>query len=192
MVARISYISHFSKIAREHIRQLDGIEEQFKNVENDYETAELEDRLITTAMIVVIFSITALEAYIYDYAARNFSDSFVRSYIDRLDITGKWVLVPNLITGKELPRDREWFALLRQLTKMRNKLVHYKSSEIPTMSELKNMQDYVKSLAESDIQIVDAAKKAIRLLDLAANEIINNNPEEKPWVETFLAERREE
>ncbi len=184
MIARISHISTFSSVAREHLRTLLLAEENLDKVKNDEEKYLLEEIVSKDAMIVILFSATALEAYIYDYAARYFSDSFVRNYIDKLDIIGKWVLIPRLITGKELPRDREWFFLLKEIIRKRNKLTHHKSSEIP--SRVEYAKKHVERLHDEGEQMIRMAKESIRLLDMVVDVITENNPNEYPWVETYF------
>ncbi len=186
MIARVSHISNFSNIAREHFASLLLIEKKFQNSKNEPEKDSLEADMGKEAMIVILFSTTAIEAYIYDYAARHFSDTFVRNYIDRLDILSKWVLVPYLITKKELPRDGEWFSLLKEIVRRRNSLTHHKSSGIP--SNIHKARKYIENLHDESEEIVVTAKKSIRLLDLIVDAVTKNNPEEKPWIETYLKE----
>ena len=79
----------------------------------------------------VAFATMCLEAFIYDYAAHNFSDTYVKRYIDKLDLISKWVLVPRLALGKDFPRDSKAFEYLVKLVKFRNELVHPKSVPMP-------------------------------------------------------------
>ncbi len=69
-----------------------------------------------------------LEAYIYDYAVRRLSKELAE-YADKLDVLGKWLIIPRLVTGKEIPRGERAFQLLQKLIANRNKIVHHK----PTM-----------------------------------------------------------
>ena len=82
------------------------------------------------ALITICFSAKCVEAFIYDYAARHTSDSYAQKYLDKLDLAGKWVVAPRLVTGKEFPRDSNAFDSLKFLIKTRNKLVHFKSSNV--------------------------------------------------------------
>lgn len=88
------------------------------------------------ALITICFSAMCVEAFIYDYAARHMSDSYVQKYLDRLDLAGKWVVIPKLVTGKEFPRSSNAFNSLKFLIKMRNKLVHFKSSDPPSDEQI--------------------------------------------------------
>jgi hypothetical protein len=90
---------------------------------------ELESYWIHT----IVFAAFCLEAFIYDYAAENFSDRFAQRYLDTLDLRSKWVIIPQLVTGREFPRETQPFQHLIELIKERNNLVHFKS---------KAMKDY--------------------------------------------------
>lgn len=83
----------------------------------------------------VTFGTMCLEAFIYDYAAHNLTDTYVKNYLDKLDVVSKWVVVPKLITGNDFPRDSKAFEDLRMLIKTRNDFVHSKSGPMVKDSE---------------------------------------------------------
>lgn len=87
----------------------------------------------------IVFGAMCLEAFIYDYAATHFTDTYVGNYLDSLDFVSKWVIVPKLVTGKDFPTNTQAFELLRRLCKERNKLVHAKSKPVPSDNELAKM-----------------------------------------------------
>jgi len=74
-----------------------------------------------------LFAAMCLEAFIYDYAASNFSDTYVKKYLDRLDLVAKWVVIPKLILGEEFPRSSMAFGYIRSIKNERDKLAHSKS-----------------------------------------------------------------
>jgi hypothetical protein len=94
-----------------------------------------------SALITICFSAMCLEAFIYDYAARNISDSYAHRYLDKLDVVSKWVVIPQLATGKEFPTSSHAFGLLRFLVTTRNQLVHFKSSPVTQDQENKRRTD---------------------------------------------------
>ncbi len=77
----------------------------------EQEINSLQDDLAKSSSIVIVFSAMAIEAYIYDYAARHFGDNFVKDNLDKLDTISKWIVIPKLITGRDLPRQQKWFEL---------------------------------------------------------------------------------
>jgi len=83
----------------------------------------------------VVFAALCLEAFIYDYAARYFSSSYVENYLDKLNLIAKWVVIPKLVLGKEFPRDSQAFERLVKLKRARDTLVHAKSRPAPANSE---------------------------------------------------------
>jgi hypothetical protein len=80
----------------------------------------------------IVFGALCLEAFIYDYAAHNFSDTYARKYLDKLDLRSKWVVIPKLVTGKKFPKERQVFEHLGELIEARNELVHAKSRRMPS------------------------------------------------------------
>lgn len=92
-----------------------------------YQSNPNKDKQNKCRTIVVVFASMCLEAFIYDYAAYNLGDSFVRDHLDRLKLESKWAVAVQLTTGKQFPRGSNAFKLLKNLRKVRNSLVHSKS-----------------------------------------------------------------
>ncbi|MFZ5883582.1 MAG: hypothetical protein ACOYYI_07380 [Chloroflexota bacterium] len=144
----------------------------------------LEDELAETSLIVIIFSVMALEAYIYDYAARHLGDLYVKDHLDKLDTSSKWIVIPKLITGKEISRSGNWFSLLKKLVKARNSIIHYKSSEPPV--PLVEAGKYFEKQRVYSKALLESAREAVTLLGILADKITELDPEEAPWVKSFL------
>lgn len=94
-------------------------------------------RFEDSSYITIVFSAMSVEAYIFTYGARYLGSGFFGKHLDKLGTIDKWILVPQLITGKQFPRDRHAFSLLKQLVKERNDLVHFKSRRIQVHDLLK-------------------------------------------------------
>lgn len=173
----------FATIAREHHAKmlkkrprLESIRKRVKHTEEEALWASYEESLIATeidksALITIVFAAIALEGYIYDYAARNFSDRFVRKFLDKLDTISKWVVIPQLVTGKEFPRDGQCFELLSGLVKERNRLVHYKSADIEF--------DRLEECSEQNQDwLIQSAQNAIEALDVIISQMSMIDPNE--------------
>jgi hypothetical protein len=102
-----------------------------KDKELMYHAVSLSTRKEQYFAKAVTFATMCLEAFIYDYAAHYFSDTYVKRYIDKLDLISKWVLVPKLAIGRDFTRDSKAFEYLVKLAKFRNELVHAKSKPLP-------------------------------------------------------------
>jgi len=197
MTARTSFIPLYSEIARESLEKLARIKAQISALENGISKTEktdetlfpglmsLENELGKTAFVIIIFSAIAIEAYIYDYAARHLSDKFVQEYIDKLDLIGKLIVVPRLITGQELPRNKKWFGLAKAIVKTRNMIVHSKSSAI-SLATTDDAQHYLAKIKATEEQILQSAKQAVELLDLLVVELSVIDPDEALWLESYL------
>lgn len=174
--SRISLFPTFAQIAHMNYAKLLQLEtqiNQFKSLEAKSEEevhalfseeVPIKVEADQVALIIIVFTSLALEAYIYDYGARKTSDSFIQKYIDKLDLVSKWVIIPQLTTGKEFPRDGIGFELLKKLTRIRNSIVHFKSYDVSS-AQLEEIS------RESDGVLIDSAKEAIRALEEVANEI---------------------
>lgn len=197
MAARTSFIRLYSEIARDSLEKLASIEMQISELEKEISKTgrndgapfpaliSLENELGKTAFVTIIFSAIAIEAYIYDYAARHLSDKFSKEYIDKLDLVGKLVIVPKLITGQELPRNKKWFGLAKNIVKTRNMIVHNKSSTIPLSVD--DAQQYISKIKIIDEHILQSAKQAVELLDLLVVELSTIDPSEAIWLEIYFA-----
>lgn len=199
MTARTSSISIYSEIARESFNKFVALEPKKRIIEArlasavipdekillEYELMNVEAELAKLASITIVFAMISVEAHIYDYAARHFTDSFVKKYIDKLDPISKWVIVPKLITGKELPRGGEWFQLLKNLVRERNSIIHSKSSEGPYTTE--DFHKYSAKQKEVRTELFKKIKEAIDLLDLLPTEIGKLDSEEIFWAESHLS-----
>jgi len=96
----------------------------------------------------IMFSVMCLESFIYDYAAEHFSDTYVKKYLDKLDLKAKWVVISKLVTGKDFPTDSQAFQGLLKLIEQRNKLVHYKSQRAPSDDEFEKLMKQLEAIAE--------------------------------------------
>jgi hypothetical protein len=194
---RNSVISVFSEITRENHHRLTTLEAQENAFEKEPGESQsefdedktgfynLQNEIFKSAITVIVFSATMLEAYIYDYASRNLTDSFVQNFLDKLDPVSKWVVIPKLITGKELPRDHRWFGLLKRLFQQRNSLAHYKSSSPPPKPE--DAKAYFRKMVQKETEMVTTAREAIELIALLLDEIKDLDAEEYIWAYLNLA-----
>lgn len=114
-------------------------EEQFKVNANSKQFSKLQFQLNKFWPIATAFGVMCLESFIYDYAAHNFTDSFSKKYLDKLDLLSKWVVIPRLVINKEFPTNSQAFQYLNALIKERNSLiVHPKSKPLFDDDKLRN------------------------------------------------------
>jgi hypothetical protein len=90
---------------RKKIYVVDLTKEEHTSLLN--QSGRLSFRMLEHCCITVVFSTMAAEAAIYDYATEKMSASFVKKYLDRLDLVSKWVVIPQMATGREFPRDKK-------------------------------------------------------------------------------------
>ncbi|EPN6725968.1 hypothetical protein N5D79_17150 [Pseudomonas sp. GD03817] len=88
-----------------------------------------EERKAANGIKTIVFSAMAIEAAVFDLAAIQLGDKVATDYLDKMDLLGKWMIVPRLICGRSLREDGPAVNGLRGLVKARNALVHHKSKE---------------------------------------------------------------
>jgi len=191
-IFRISFIDKYQTIAMESYlkawelkKKVIEIEEFLRNDSGAWLAAkdaksdliEYSIKLDNSCIQTIIFSALAVEAFIYDYGARKTSDSFVQNYLDKLDLVSKWVVVPQMVTGKDFPRDRSGFKLLRELVRNRNSLIHHKSLKIDLETE-----NYIDQINKMTGDLLEKAERAVATLDKLTNDLKSIDPE----VESLL------
>jgi|GEM_PF-1362001 len=140
----------------------------------------IQEEINSCSCIVVVLSALALEGYIYDYAARNLSDSFADD-IDKLDAVSKWLVIPQLVTGKKFPKDGKAFQLLKQLVSDRNYLAHPKSAPHLVFDQKNKNWDVsgkAQHMREFSNSLFDKAQNAIKALDELALVMEKLDPNE--------------
>jgi hypothetical protein len=193
--ARISILPLFSDILKENYKKMRETEEKIKkirlrqkiedaNAVSEQEIALLERELEKASIGVVVFTAMSIESYIYDYASRHLGDTYVKEHLDKMDVISKWVVIPELITGKELPNREDWYPLLKKLVKSRNSIVHHKSSSLP--ASLDDINSYIQKINISSDFILETAKQSVLLLGVLADKISKIDPEETPWVHQYF------
>ncbi len=112
----------------------------------------------------MIFSALTLEALINDYAISNFSRKYFDNYLDRLSVQGKWLVIPQLVTGKAMSTDGQMFQRLTELFHLRNMLVHFKRGKKLT-KDLGEKDQMTKKHAADAIRTVREAVAQLKKLD---------------------------
>jgi hypothetical protein len=140
------------------------------------ELFEFPNIQLISPFIIVVFTGMFLEAFIFDYASSRLSTSYVKKYLDKLDTSSKWIVIPKLTTNKNFPPQSEAFSFLQEISSQRNKFVHYKSkflnpNEIDN-SEWKKAKDLsmrcvkgIKLLLTELINLEEKSEDIEKLLD---------------------------
>lgn len=172
MEAEFTYHRDFFHVAIDTCKEIVKLEKELnelhvntsksKKSSDDFtdKVAEKNDRIERLALIVIIFCATSLEAYINHYAISNLSKNYLKTYLDKLDLLSKWVVIPRFITGKQLDVGSKGLQDLSWLITLRNKVVHYKSRKIE-----------IAAIKDTDFLWGNDAKKAIETVKNLAQEL---------------------
>jgi hypothetical protein len=190
---RVGMSYTFVRLARKNYKLMMTCKEQLEvhrevvadiNVYNEkmermYERSKIEFKLDEYVLNTIIFSALSVEAYIYDYAARNLTDSFVKEHLDKLDIVSKWIIIPRLITGKTISKGEKAYCLLKNLISVRNSIVHNKSVNVSS----KNQIEVYENINKKEIKYLKTASDVLNTLDALAEKIEEFDPNEhaKIW-----------
>lgn len=169
----------FFAIAIRHYRQIEKLVKQrdeFK-VKTDRDVdyvAALNASIQRDAMVTTIFCALTLEAFINSYGINSFSKSYFDNHLDKLNPVSKWLIIPKLVTGRQIGQDGQGYKLLRDVFKLRDKLVHYKSRK-KKISELTEDQDWVTE---------NHAQRSIEAVTIILQELKSLNPQiDVVWLE---------
>ena len=131
----LSNYQTFYSIAYRHYRQMEQLvaERDQRIVRNDEDidfVCRKNAAIQWSAMVTVIFSALALEAFINHYGIERSSHSFFDGHLDKLNPVSKWLILPKLAVGQQLSTGGDSYTLLKELFKLRDKLVHYKTRKM--------------------------------------------------------------
>lgn len=82
------------------------------------------------AAVVVLFTVTALECYIHNYATRKLGERFTKRHLESMGHHTKWLVIPKLATGQGIPAGHRSMQLLAGLIKARNRVAHSKAVNV--------------------------------------------------------------
>lgn len=178
----LNNIDVFTKIAVENLELARMQRHQAKSAKSvdEHVAAIMQSRQY--AMVSIVFSAFALEAYINNYAARKRSNTFFKEHLDNLDFVSKWVVISELFTGMRFPKDKQCYQNLEELKKLRNELVHSKSKTVQLENEVE-----MKKVGDDVYSMVNNAEKAVETIFMVVKCLIEIDPDEKQYLSGFSA-----
>jgi hypothetical protein len=172
MKVKFAYYEEFFHIAIDNYKKIIKLEKEIGEIQvrlrksekfsDDLidKIAEKNDRIGRLALIVIIFCATSLEAYINDYAIFHLSKNYLKTYLDKLDLFSKWIVIPRITRGIQLEAGARPFQDLSWLISVRNKLVHHKTRTLD-----------MEQIKDTDFLWADDAKRAIETVKNLAQEL---------------------
>jgi hypothetical protein len=157
-----TYHGDYFKVVTDTFSRIQELKQEHDQFQNNHKGKDLSnddvdflasrnDAIGELALIVIVFSAFTLEAYINHYGINRLSRNYFSSYLDKLDLLAKWLVIPRVVTGKKLDPGTAAMQDLSWLVSLRNRLAHFKSKTI-TVAEIK----------ESDWLWYEDAEKAVR------------------------------
>jgi hypothetical protein len=163
MKVEFTYHDRYLDIALEHYKEISILQKELDDIRQRLSKAGESssnkmtdliaakyDRIGHLALIVVVFCALSAEAFINNYAIASLSKSYLESYLDKLDLFSKWIVIPRITTRKQLDPGSKALQDLDWLITLRNKLIHYKSKLIE-----------VGEIKETDFLWEEDAKRAV-------------------------------
>jgi hypothetical protein len=176
-----SYIELLSQ-SEEYTNALSGLNAvENQTYENDdYIAAHdrfsaIQSQIRELSIRVIVFAAMCVEAAIYDYAAWHLTDKYVQDRLDKLDVLSKWMVIPRLVTKRELSRSGQSYEKLKKLIQLRNELVHWKSSELAdnVMKPDPEGNRYGEKFDQDLVEGAHDAMQAIILTSLEMEQIVS-------------------
>ncbi|MDN4547168.1 hypothetical protein [Pseudomonas sp. C32] len=151
---------------------------------------EHEDRKVVWGIKTIVFSAMAIEAAAFEFAGIQLGDKVAEQYLDKMDVVGKWMIVPRLVCARSLREDGPAMNGLRGLVTARNALVHHKSREWDQAG--KAMQSMKKRWTTFENVQVPNAFKTLILLSLELDAVLGTTTGPLPFFgkEVFTATPR--
>lgn len=140
---------------------------------------EQESRKRVAGIKTIVFSAMTLEAAAYEFAIIQLGERLAKTYLDKLDVVGKWVVIPRLVCGRSLREDGPAINGLKGLVAARNALIHHKSTEWDRAGKaVKAMHEKRKNF---DKDQVPNAFKTLILLSLELNSVLGETVGPLPY-----------
>jgi hypothetical protein len=146
--------------------------------------AALWEEIGANWLISITFSALCVEAYINHYAIENLSKNYFKNYLDKLNTISKWIIIPRIITGKQIEVGSIAIQNLKTLITLRHKLVHFKTRYYHTIEDRINdiFPEYndVELAIKTPAQLILEIKKIDRSVDL--DWVIKSVDRVKNWI----------
>lgn len=168
-MVEVTYHEVYLKIAAENCQNAKRIEAEWvsrRNSETPVTYEEYEYYVLNgierCVIVATVFTALAAEAFINHYAIIRLSKNYLVNYLNNLRLVPKWVVIPRVVTGKQLDQGSKAFEQLRTLVKRRNELVHYKTrrisiwdedSAVDVEEELEEAQGFILAVKELVLEL---------------------------------------
>jgi hypothetical protein len=187
-IQEVEWTNHpeYFKLAQKNFRIIQQLKKEHDDLQKSFKNKTLSDKDVHLlaakndligehALVVIIFAALTLEAFINHYGISRLSKNYFLNYLDKLDVLSKWMVLPKLITRKQLDPGTSAMQDLSWLIAVRNKLVHYKSRMIK-----------IDDLRESDFLWETDAQRAINTV----KRLIPRLKKIDPVVDTIWLQER--
>ena len=165
----IPFISYLRIAADAHARMIEYLNS------DESEDADFQDTAQGQATITVVFSAIALESFIHNYAARKLGEGYTDKHVETMNLHTKWLLVPQLATGKAIPSDHRGIELLQKLIKARNSIVHLKSKNI----EWDLWENAKQKITETNRLILESATTCFECIGLLGHALSERDTDDQ-------------
>ena len=179
--------STYYAIACRHFRSVERLvgERDAIQVQTDDDVdivCEKNSAIQRDAIVAVLLSALTLEAFINHYGISKFSASYFYKHLDGMSIHTKWLLLPKLVTGKQLSTDGQEYEALRLLFRRRDKLVHYKVRR-KKVCDLESDEDWTTETHASEaVRAVRELVAALGSLDPSVDTTWLDSAETDPFA----------
>ncbi len=143
-----------------------------------------KSRQTVAGIKTVVFSAMALEAAAFEFATLQLGEHLAKTYLDKLDVVGKWLVIPRLVCGRSLHEDGPAINGLKSLVKARNALVHHKSKEWDRTHAHVDAT-YAQREKLEQLQVPNAFKTLI-LLSLELNAVLQTDGPLPPFEDSWI------
>lgn len=123
----------------------------------------IEYSLLKESIKVIVFLGAFLESYFFELSAVALGQQYTEKHIERLDLASKIIIIPKLITGKEIDKSLHFWGEIKNLIKWRNKIIHNKTKDSTEFLKNVNPEKYDPKPLYKDFRMVEFLK-SIKIL----------------------------
>ena len=129
---------------------------------NDFDHIDdFKENVFKDYLIMIVFSVMSLEAFMNDYLAVCLSDELYYENFDKLNIIQKITMIYSLVWEDSFDKSGELFSKIQTLLKNRNLFVHSKSHKIDKKILEKYVEDIEINENELEKQLLKSSRNKI-------------------------------
>ena len=158
-----SFLEIAQKNHEEYLKACERLDELSRTKGKGYDP-EIQGCLIDKVNfgnITIVFSVTFLDAFIFDFALLRLGIDYYEKHLDKLSIPSKFLMIPRLAGKQLVDEESSAYNQLNELVSCRNQLIHSRSTVVKVGDQPNKRQ---RGIVEAKGKCAKGAIDTIRLI----------------------------